>query len=311
MTSLGNVTGSEAWRALARHQDAMAGTHMRELFAADPQRFPTMTREACGVFVDYSKHRATSETLELLLALAKQQDVEAWRDKMFAGEPINGTEGRSVLHVALRNRGNRPILVGGQDVMPEVNAVLARMRGFTERVRSGAWTGHTGKSITDVVNIGIGGSDLGPVMVTEALRPYWQDGLRAHFVSNVDGAHLAQTLLELDPERTLFIVASKTFTTQETLTNAASARDWLLDGLGGWTSLGADRGAVAKHFIALSTNLREVVAFGIDPENMFPFWDWVGGRYSMDSAIGLSTMLAIGPAQFHEMLAGLHAMDEH
>jgi glucose-6-phosphate isomerase len=278
---------------------------MRELFAKDPDRFRRMSLEACGVFVDFSKHRATDETLALLFALARQADVEAWRDRMFAGEKINGTEGRAVLHVALRNRSNRPILVDGKDVMPEVNAVLAKMRDFTERVRSGAWKGHTGKTITDVVNIGIGGSDLGPVMVTEALRPYWKQGMNAHFVSNVDGTHIAETLKRVDPERTLFIVASKTFTTQETLTNARSARDWLV------AKMGNDTSAVAKHFVALSTNAKEVAAFGIDTENMFEFWDWVGGRYSLWSAIGLPIACVIGMDHFEELLAGGHAMDEH
>jgi len=301
---MGKLVESGAWQALVRHQQAIAPTHLRDLFAQDPERFPKFTREACGVFVDFSKHRATAETWTLLLALAQQQGVEAWRDRMFAGEQINGTEKRSVLHVALRAPKTAKIVVGGTDVVPEVHAVLAKMRGFAERVRSGAWVGHTGKSITDVVNIGIGGSDLGPVMVTEALKPYWQDGLRAHFVSNVDGSHLAQTVRGLDPERTLFIVASKTFTTQETLTNAASARAWLL-------ATGADKSAVAKHFVALSTNAKEVSAFGIDTENMFPFWDWVGGRYSLWSAIGLSIAIVVGPDRFEELLAGAHAMDEH
>jgi glucose-6-phosphate isomerase len=278
---------------------------MRELFAADPQRFARMSREACGLFVDWSKHRATGETIALLLALARQQGVEGWRDRMFAGEKINGTEGRAVLHVALRNRSNRPILVDGKDVMPDVNAVLAQMRDFTERVRSGAWRGHTDETITDLVNIGIGGSDLGPVMVTEALRPYGRPELRTHFVSNVDGTHIAETLRQVDPARTLFVVASKTFTTQETLTNAHTARTWLLDLAGG------DEAAIAKHFVAVSTNAGEVAAFGIDPANMFPFWDWVGGRYSLWSAIGLSIALAIGMDRFEELLAGAHELDEH
>jgi glucose-6-phosphate isomerase len=299
------LTRSPAWKALLDHQPAIARTTMRDLFAADPQRFAKMSREACGVFVDWSKHRATDETWKLLFALAAQADVAGWRDRMFAGDKINGTESRAVLHTALRNRSNRPVLVDGQDVMPEVNAVLAKMRDFTDRVRSGAWKGHTGDTITDVVNIGIGGSDLGPVMVTEALRPYWQANLRAHFVSNVDGTHLAETVKHLDPARTLFIVASKTFTTQETLTNARSARDWLLG------KLGAGPDAVAKHFVALSTNAKEVKAFGIDPANMFEFWDWVGGRYSLWSAIGLSIACVIGMDHFEDLLAGGHAMDDH
>ena len=225
---MSTLTSSPAWQALTKHNEEIAMTNMRELFAKDPERFSKMSLEACGVFVDFSKHRTTEESLKLLFALARQADVEGWREKMFAGDKINGTEGRAVLHVALRNRSNTPIKVDGKDVMPEVNAVLAKMRDFTERVRSGAWKGHTGKTITDIVNIGIGGSDLGPVMATEALRPYWKDGLSVHFVSNVDGTHIAETTKHLDPERTLFIVASKTFTTQETLTNAKSARTWLL-----------------------------------------------------------------------------------
>jgi glucose-6-phosphate isomerase len=299
------LTRSPAWQALVAHKPSIDATSLRALFAADPQRFARMSREACGLFVDWSKHRVTDETIELLLALARQADVERWRDRMFAGEKINVTEGRAVLHVALRNRGNRPILVDGQDVMPEVNAVLARMRELTERVRGGAWRGHTGEPITDLVNIGIGGSDLGPVMVTEALRPYGRPDLRAHFVSNVDGTHIAEALRRVDPARTLFIVASKTFTTQETLTNARTARAWLLERLGG------DPAAIAKHFVAVSTNAREVAAFGIDPANMLPFWDWVGGRYSLWSAIGLPIALAIGMDHFEELLAGAHELDEH
>jgi glucose-6-phosphate isomerase len=299
------LTSSPAWKALLDHQPAIAKTTMRGLFAADPKRFTRMSREACGLFVDWSKHRATDETWRLLLALAHQADVAGWRDKMFAGERLNGTEDRAVLHVALRNRSSRPVLVDGADVMPEVTAVLARMRSFTERLRGGAWKGYTGKSITDVVNIGIGGSDLGPVMVTEALRPYWKAEMRVHFVSNIDGTHLAETLERVDPERTLFIVASKTFTTQETLTNATSARAWLLG------KLGAGDDAVAKHFVALSSNAKEVGKFGIDTANMFELWDWVGGRYSLWSAIGLSIACIIGMDSFEELLAGGHDMDEH
>jgi glucose-6-phosphate isomerase len=299
------LTSSPAWKALLDHQSSIANTTMRELFAADPARFAKMSREACGLFVDWSKHRATDETWRLLLALAHQADVAGWRDKMFSGAKINGTEDRAVLHVALRNRSNRPIPVDGADVMPLVNGVLARMRDFTDRLRGGAWKGATGKSVTEVVNIGIGGSDLGPVMVTEALRPYWKAGMRAHFVSNVDGTHLAETLKRTDPERVLFIIASKTFTTQETLTNARTARAWLLD------KLGAGNDAVAKHFVALSTNAKEVAAFGIDPANMFEFWDWVGGRYSLWSAIGLSIACVIGMDHFEALLAGGHDMDEH
>ncbi|HET7500393.1 MAG TPA: glucose-6-phosphate isomerase [Kofleriaceae bacterium] len=305
MSATSALTRSPAWKALLDHKQSITSTTLRELFAADPQRFARMSREACGLFVDFSKHRATDETLRLLVALAEQADVAGWRDRMFSGEKLNGTEDRAVLHVALRNRSNRPILVDGADVMPQVNAVLARMRDFTDRLRTGIWKGHTGKTITHVVNIGIGGSDLGPVMVTEALRPYSKPDLRPHFVSNIDGSHLAEALLRADPERTVFIVASKTFTTQETLTNARSARAWLLD------KLGAGNDAVAKHFVALSTNAKEVAAFGIDTANMFEFWDWVGGRYSLWSAIGLSIACVIGMDRFEDLLAGGHAMDEH
>ncbi len=303
---MGTLTSSPAWKALTEHKTAMEKVHMRDLFAKDPERFAKMSREACGVFVDYSKHRATDETLKLLLALATQQGVESWRDKMFSGsKELNGTEDRAVLHVALRNRSNRPIHVDGQDVMPGVNAVLSKIRQFTDRVRDGEWKGHTGKTITDIVNIGIGGSDLGPVMATEALRPYWKDGMNVHFVSNVDGTHIAEICKQIDPERALFIVASKTFTTQETLTNANSAKRFLLE------KLNAGDDAVAKHFVALSTNAKEVSKFGIDVENMFEFWDWVGGRYSLWSAIGLSIALVIGMDNFEELLQGGHDMDEH
>src|SRR5690242_11283801 len=296
---MANLTSSPAWQALTAHKAAMQNVTMRELFAADPQRFAKMSHEACGVLVDHSKHRATEETMRLLFALARQAGVEAMRDRMFSGEKINLTEDRAVLHVALRNRSNRPILVDGKDVMPEVNRVLAKMRDFTERLRSGAWKGHTGKTITDVVNIGIGGSDLGPVMVTEALRPYFRPGMSVHFVSNIDGTHLVETIKRLNPETTLFSVASKTFTTQETPTNARSARQWLVSAL-------RDEKAVARHFVALSTNARAVSEFGIDTKNMFEFWDWVGGRYSLWSAIGLPIALAIGMDHFKDLLAGAH-----
>ncbi|HEX3209281.1 MAG TPA: glucose-6-phosphate isomerase [Geminicoccaceae bacterium] len=298
------LTSSAAWRALERHAGDMAEVHLRDLFAADPGRFDSFSLRLDDLLLDYSKNRITGETQRLLLELARAADLEGWRARMFAGEKINVTEHRAVLHVALRNRSNRPILVDGQDVMPAVNAVLGRMRAFTERVRSGAWRGHTGETITDLVNIGIGGSDLGPLMVCEALKPYQRQDLRPHFVSNVDGAHLVHTLERLDPARTLFIVASKTFTTQETMTNAASARAWLQD------KLGADAD-VARHFVAVSTNAKAVRAFGIDPANMFEFWDWVGGRYSLWSAIGLPIALAVGFERFEELLAGGHAMDEH
>jgi glucose-6-phosphate isomerase len=309
------LTSSAAWRALERHAAAIAEVHLRDLFAADPGRFESLSLRLDDLLLDYSKNRITKETMALLLDLARQADLEGWRARMFAGERINVTEDRAVLHTALRNRANRPILVDGQDVMPAVNGVLERMRAFSERVRSGAWRGHTGKTITDFVNIGIGGSDLGPLMVCEALRPYQRGGaqaaeggsrepLRPHFVSNVDGAHLVHTLEGLDPARTLFIVASKTFTTQETMTNAASARRWLLGQIG-------QDAEVARHFVAVSTNAEAVAAFGIDPANMFEFWDWVGGRYSLWSAIGLPIALAVGFERFEELLAGGHAMDEH
>jgi glucose-6-phosphate isomerase len=298
------LTSCPSWQALLEHQRELEGVHMRELFARDPRRFAKMSREACGLFVDYSKHRADDMVMAKLWGLAKWAKVEEWRDKMFAGEKINVTENRAVLHVALRNRSNRPILVDGKDVMPEVNAVLAKMRTFTDRIRTGSWRGHTAKAITDIVNIGIGGSDLGPVMVTEALRHYGKVGLDVHFVSNVDGTHMAETVKHLDPATTLFIVASKTFTTQETMTNARTARSWLTSKLGPDTD-------VAKHFVAVSTNAKEVAAFGIDTANMFEFWDWVGGRYSLWSAIGLSIACFIGMDNFEELLAGAHDMDEH
>lgn len=274
------------------------------MFAQDSQRFEQFSASACGLLLDYSKNRINSETLRLLFGLAEQEDVAGWRARMFAGETINFTEGRAVLHVALRNRANTPIMVAGKDVMPEVNRVLDQMRHFCIKVHSGIWRGHSGKPITDVVNIGIGGSDLGPLMVSEALKPYAVENIRAHFVSNVDGSHLAQTLAGLDPHTTLFVVASKTFTTQETLTNARSAREWLLASL-------HDEAAVACHFVAVSTNSEAVAAFGIDTDNMFEFWDWVGGRYSLWSAIGLSICLAIGMENFEALLDGAHAMDRH
>ncbi|HEY3354001.1 MAG TPA: glucose-6-phosphate isomerase [Polyangia bacterium] len=302
---MSNLTTSPAWQALATHHAAVRDVHMRTLFAEDPGRFAALSLEAGDLFVDYSKHRVTAETLRLLQGLARQQQLPAAIEQMFTGAKINRTEDRAVLHTALRNRSNTPVLVDGKDVMPEVNAVLAKMRGFTERLRSGAWEGHTGKRITDVVNLGIGGSDLGPLMAAQALRPYWQPGLRAHFVSNVDGTHLAETVRDLDPETTLFIVASKTFTTQETITNARSARAWLM------SRMRHDPAAVARHFVAVSTNAKEVAAFGIDPANMFGFWDWVGGRYSLWSAIGLPIACVIGMDRFEELLDGAHAMDQH
>jgi len=309
LRAMSKLTSSPAWKKLAVHAEQMADVHIRDLFAEDPKRFARMslTFEAPDrgdLLFDYSKNRVTDETLRLLVDLAEQSGIRHWTEQMWLGAKLNGTEGRAVLHVALRNRGGRPILEDGEDVMPGVLRVLAHMREFSDAVRSGAWRGHTGKAITDIVNIGIGGSDLGPVMVTEALRPYWQEGLDAHFVSNVDGTQMVETLKCVDPESTLFCVASKTFTTQETMTNARSARAWLLERLG-------DESAVAKHFVALSTNAEGVAEFGIDPNNMFEFWDWVGGRYSLWSAIGLSIVLVIGMDHFEEMLAGAHEMDEH
>ncbi len=295
---------SAAWQALQAHYQTLRHTSMRDLFAADPQRFAKFSLTFNELLLDYSKNIVTEETMTLLLDLARQARLRQWTEKMFSGEQINFTENRAVLHVALRNRSNRPILADGADVMPKVNAVLAQMRRFSEQVRGGAWRGYSGKRLTDVVNIGIGGSDLGPVMVCEALKPYGKGGLRPHFVSNVDATHLVETLRGLDPETTLFVIASKTFTTQETLTNARSARAWFLE-------QARDEAAVAKHFVALSTNTKEVTAFGIDPQNMFEFWDWVGGRYSLWSAIGLPIVLAIGMDHFEEMLTGAHEMDEH
>jgi glucose-6-phosphate isomerase len=301
---MSSLTGSPAWQALAAHRREIEATSMRELFATDPGRFERFSLRLDDLLLDYSKNRITAETMRLLVALAEQAGVRREVAAMFAGEKLNRTEGRAVLHVALRNRSARPMSVDGHDVMPEVRRVLEKMRRFSAAVRDGSWRGYTGRAITDVVNIGIGGSDLGPAMVCEALRPYWQDGLSAHFVSNVDGTHLAETLRCLDPETTLFIVASKTFTTQETMTNAGSARAWLVDRLG-------DEGAVARHFVAVSTNAKGVSGFGIDPGNMFEFWDWVGGRYSLWSAIGLPIACAVGMDRFEELLAGAHDVDEH
>jgi glucose-6-phosphate isomerase len=293
-----------AWQALEQNADALRKTHLRDLFAADPERGETLSVEADGLFLDYSKNRITGDTLRLLFELAEERGIAERRDAMFAGEKINVTENRAVLHVALRAPRGERIEVDGEDVVPKVHEVLDRMSAFSERIRSGEWKGHTGKRIRNVVNIGIGGSDLGPVMAYEALRSYSQRDLTFRFVSNVDGTDIAEATRDLNPEETLFIVSSKTFTTLETLTNARTARKWLLTALG-------DESSVAKHFVAVSTNAEEVSKFGIDTANMFGFWDWVGGRYSMDSAIGLSTMIAIGPENFRKMLAGFHAMDEH
>jgi glucose-6-phosphate isomerase len=301
---MSQLTDSPAWKALARHHASMREVHMRTLFDKDPERFARFSTTLGDLLVDYSKHRITDETLKLLLDLGREAKVAEWRDRMFRGEKINATEDRAVLHTALRNRSGRPVIVDGKDVMPEILDVLARMRVFTDALRTGSWKGHTGKRITDVVNVGIGGSDLGPVMATEALRPYWQVGLRAHFVSNVDGTHLVETVKDLDPETTLFIIASKTFTTQETLMNARSARAWVTGRL-------KSEAAVPKHFVAVSTASAEVAKFGIDTANMFPFWDWVGGRYSLWSAIGLPIACVIGMDHFEDLLAGAHEMDDH
>jgi glucose-6-phosphate isomerase len=298
------LTRQPAWKALQAHAVSMAGRHLRALFQVDPDRFDRYSFRLGDLLVDLSKQRIDDDTLRLLLDLARAADVEGWRDRMFAGDRINSTENRAVLHTALRNRTSRPVMVDGADVMPSVNAVLAHMRDFAGRVRGGDWRGTSGETITDIVNLGIGGSDLGPLMACEALKPYQRTDLRPHFVSNVDGAHLVHTLARLDPARTLFVIASKTFTTQETMANAASARRWLVEKLGG----GAD---IARHFVAVSTNKEAVAAFGIDPTNMFGFWDWVGGRYSMWSAIGLPIALSIGFERFEEMLDGAFAMDEH
>ncbi|WP_436151335.1 glucose-6-phosphate isomerase [Bosea sp. LjRoot90] len=292
----------KAWADLAAHRTRTVSQHLRELFAADPQRFASFSVRLDDLLLDYSKTAVTAETVELLLALAEAADVAAKRDAMFAGEPINTTEGRAVLHTALRNQSGRPVKVDGVDVMPEVNAVLERMSAFADGIRSGKIAAADGERFSDVVNIGIGGSDLGPVMATLALAPY-HDGPRLHYVSNIDGAHIADTLAKLDPARTLVIVASKTFTTIETMTNAATARRWIAGALG--------EEAVAKHFAAVSTALDKVAAFGIEPDRIFGFWDWVGGRYSVWSAIGLPVMIAIGPEDFRAFLAGAYAMDEH
>ncbi len=298
------LTRRPEWQALRAHYEQVKHTHLRELFAQDPERGQRLTQEAEGIYLDYSKNRITGETLKLLLALAEATGLRSRIDAMFSGEKINVTERRAVLHVALRAPSGASTVVDGENVVPEVHAVLDRMASFADRVREGSWLGHTGKRISSVVNIGIGGSDLGPVMAYEALRHYSDRRLTMRFVSNVDGTDLAEATRDLDPEQTLFIISSKTFTTLETLTNARAARDWALRTLG-------DQAAVAKHFVAVSTNAAEVSKFGIDTANMFEFWDWVGGRYSYDSAIGLSLMIAIGPDNFRAMLGGFHAMDEH
>src|SRR5918996_2075510 len=299
-----HIDQTDEWQALRRHHQELEHTHLRELFAADPARGETMTAEAGDLYLDWSKQRVTAETLDLLVALAERAGLRERIDAMFAGERINTTEDRAVLHVALRAPAGSSIRVDGHDVVPDVHEVLGRMRRFADQVRSGRWLGHTGRPIRNLVNIGIGGSDLGPAMAYAALRPYSDRSRTFRFVSNVDGADIAEATRDLDPAETLFVVSSKTFTTLETLTNARTARAWLLDALG-------DEAAVARHFVAVSTNADQVASFGIDPANMFGFWDWVGGRYSYPSAIGLSLMVAIGPDRFEELLAGFHAIDEH
>ena len=299
-----SLTQRAAWKALESHYEKVRNVSLRSLFSDDPQRAARFTIEAAGLFLDYSKNRITEETRKLLLQLAQESGLRERIDAMFRGEKINVTEKRAVLHVALRAPKGEKIVVDGQDVVPEVHAVLDKMSAFSDRVRSGEWKGHTGKRIRNVINIGIGGSDLGPVMAYEALKYYSDRKMVFRFVSNVDGTDFAEAVIDLDPAETLFIISSKTFTTLETMTNAHTARDWAIAGL-------KDESAIAKHFVAVSTNAAEVTKFGIDTANMFGFWDWVGGRYSMDSAIGLSTMLAIGPANFQAMLNGFHQMDEH
>jgi glucose-6-phosphate isomerase len=305
MPSVRPLRDRPAWKALERHYEEVRAKHLREMFAADATRGERLVAEAAGLFLDYSKNRIDEETVGLLGALAEQSGVPDRIEAMFTGERINISENRSVLHVALRMPRSASLIVDGVDVVKQVHEVLDRMSAFSERIRSGEWVGHTGKAIRNVVNIGIGGSDLGPVMAYEALRHYSDRDRTFRFVSNVDSTDLVEATHDLDPAETLFIVSSKTFTTLETMTNARSAREWALAGLGG------DESAIAKHFVAVSTNAEKVTEFGIDTDNMFGFWEWVGGRYSMDSAIGLSTMLAIGPERFHEMLAGFHAIDEH
>jgi glucose-6-phosphate isomerase len=300
-----SVSARPAWKALEAHYQNVRELHLRKLFTDDPKRSDRFSIEAVGLYLDYSKNRITDETLKFLLQLAEECDLQTRIDAMFRGEKINITENRAVLHVALRAPRNASIVVDGENVVPQVHAVLDKMADFSDRIRSGAWRGHTGKRIRNVINIGIGGSDLGPVMAYEALKHYSDRAMTFRFVSNVDGTDFAEAVQDLDPAETLFVVSSKTFTTLETMTNAHTARDWSLKGLGG------DIKAVAKHFVAVSTNAAKVSEFGIDTANMFEFWDWVGGRYSMDSAIGLSTMLAIGPENFRAMLDGFHEMDEH
>ncbi len=295
---------SPAWQALAAHYQELSPVHMRDLFAQDPKRFETFSLRLDDLLFDYSKNRITGETIRLLLALAEHVRLPEWIGRMFSGDKINVTEQRAVLHTALRNWSDRPVFVDGENVMPGIHKELAKMRALAGWVRDGVWRGYTGKPITDVVNIGIGGSDLGPMMVTEALRPYWKDDLKVHFVSNVDGTHLAETLMQVSPETTLFCVASKSFTTLETLTNARTAREWLVGAFG-------TPAVVPRHFVAMSANARAVADFGIDPSHMLEFWDWVGGRYSLWSVIGLPIAIVIGMDRFEELLAGGHDVDEH
>jgi glucose-6-phosphate isomerase len=305
MNDMPSLIETQVWQALKAHYEETKGAHLRQLFADDPARAERFTAEGVGLHLDYSKNRITAKTIQLLLQLARERGVEARRDAMSRGDKINLTEKRAVLHMALRAPKGASIVVDGENVVPLVHAVLDKMTEFANRVRSGAWLGHTGRRIKNIINIGIGGSDLGPVMACEALKHYSERALTFRFVSNIDGTDFAEAVRDLDPAETLFIVSSKTFTTLETMTNAHTARSWSLAGLGG------DENSVAKHFVAVSTNAREVAKFGIDTANMFEFWDWVGGRYSMDSAIGLSTMLAIGPENFRALLDGFHQMDEH
>lgn len=301
---MSQLTDSKVWQELKHHQKEISGIQMRRMFEEDPGRFDKFSLKFNGILLDYSKNRITEDTMRLLFQLAEFSGLKSWIEKMFSGEKINTTESRAVLHTALRNRSGKPVMVDGKDVMPDVLRVLLQMRKFSDAVRNGEWKGYTGKEIKDVVNIGIGGSDLGPVMVTEALKPYGKPGLNVHFVSNVDGTDIAEVLKKVDPGTTLFLIASKTFTTQETITNANTARKWFLD-------KAKKESEIAKHFAALSTNEKEVKAFGIDPKNMFEFWDWVGGRYSLWSAIGLSIAVYIGMDNFEELLQGAYEMDEH
>ncbi|MBQ9366325.1 MAG: glucose-6-phosphate isomerase [Victivallales bacterium] len=301
---MSNITETPSWKALTAHYEEIKNLHLRDMFKEDPDRAAHFSVQVEDLLLDYSKNRVQAKTMELLFALAREAKLEYWRDEMFSGAKINRTENRAVLHTALRNRSNRPVMVDGVDVMPAVNGVIDKMCAFARKVRNGEWLGFTGKPIRNIVNIGIGGSDLGPKMAVEALKQYATPKLRVQFVSNIDGFHLADTIHGLNPEETMFVISSKTFTTQETMTNAYSARNWIIEAF-------ATKEAVAKHFVAVSTNIPAVSAFGISPENAFEFWDWVGGRYSMCSAIGLPIMLSIGPDNFIAMLEGMHAMDEH